>query len=133
MCRLRRKMFRPVDILWLIMDTLLCADFLAPAPSNSAEHLSSLYSTAKLSLFLYVGTPLFLLAAESGRRGVTVVVGVGMAMQRCTLAMFTGSASHCAVAALSLRPLWIASSLSASPKTAARQAHNKKRNVALVV
>ena len=113
-CRLSKKVFCRADILWLVLDTVLCADPFATPPLDQTEQLSSLYYSARLSLFLYVSTPLFLLAAESGRRGLAVLVAVFMCMQRFTIAMIAERLVLYSVAGLSLRPLWIASSLPAS-------------------
>lgn len=115
-CKLRRKVFSSADILWFMLDTLLCADPLAQPPLDPTAHLPSLYYSSRLSLFLFAGTPLFLLAAESNRRGLATLLAVTMAMQRFTTAMLTECVSHYFVAGLSLRPLWIASSLSAAPR-----------------
>lgn len=110
-CRLRRGVFRSTDGLWVLLDVLLCANPLWRAPSDPATHLRAFFYSIRFSLFLFGGVPLFVAAAERKRRGLTALVVGFMALQRSATAMLTQSPTHAALAALTLRPLWLATEI----------------------
>ena len=115
-CRLRRGVFGSLDSLWVALDALLCADPIWHAPRDPATHLRALFRSARLSLFLFGGVPLFVAAAERRRRGLAVLVVAVVALQRSATALLTQNPSHLALAAMTLRPMWLAASLVAGAK-----------------
>lgn len=110
-CKLRRGVFGPPDTLWVSLDVLLCANPMWRAPTDPATHLRAFFHSTRLSLFLFGGVPLFVAATEHKRRGLAVLVISFMALQRSAAAMLTQNPSHVALAALTLRPMWLTAAM----------------------
>lgn len=117
-CKLRRSLFGPADGLWIAVDAVLCANPFLRVPDDSATQLRELYTSARLSLFLFGAVPLFLVAAERKRRGLAVLLVAVVALQRSATAMVTKNPVHALIAALTVRPVWLAATLLSTERSA---------------
>ena len=111
LCRLRKDVFGHADGVWILLDVVLCADPTLQLPINADNHVRALLRSTQWSLFLFAGVPLFVTAAEKGKRGLAVLAVACMALQRSAAAMLTQNSIDVALALLALRPMWLVVSM----------------------